>query len=326
MKTKSVSLVMLGMLITVSILGAFMQSGEDLFQKALLLERNQGKLNEAIELYKKVVSGKESETLAVQAQLRIGMCYEKLGRNSIIQAQKAFQKVIDNYPEQTLAVNTAKEKLSLLLSAQPAAKPGNKEFRIRKVYDYGKMGGRGNMGRPSPDGRYLLYSDLGTLNLCALEFAAKKKHFITKEAVLNPSNSSSSKKPIEFHSFGSIWSQNSKMVAYNWIKFKDVYEYKNAWDEQGNYKDSVKELRIIGLDGSNPKVIYSTENWDEVSPLDWSSDGKYLLAEFIRKSKSRELVMISVDDSSIRVLKKFDKPARDGHNTHEVLVEGIVTI
>lgn len=319
MKTKSASLVMIGMLITGSVLAAVIQSGEDLFQKALLLERNQGKLNEAIELYKKVVAGKESETLAVQAQLRIGMCYEKLGRDSIKQAQKAFQKVIDNYPEQTMAVNTAKEKLSFLLRTQPAAKPADKEFRIRKVFDYARMGSRGNMGRPSPDGRYLLYSDMYSLNLCVVEFATQKKHFITKEAVISPSKRSSSKKPIEFHSFRSIWSQSSKMVAYNWIKFKDVYDYKDAWDEQGNYKDAVTELRIIGLDGSNPRVIYSTEDWEEVNPLDWSSDGRYILAEFISRSDARELVMISVEDSSIRVLKKFDKrPPRDGFSIGEL--------
>ena len=96
MQKKSALIVVLGVLVTVAVLGAFFQTGEDLFQKALRLERNEGKLMEAIELYQKVVAEKGSENLAAQAQLRIGMCYEKLGNKKIKLAHDAFQKVVDN--------------------------------------------------------------------------------------------------------------------------------------------------------------------------------------------------------------------------------------
>ncbi|GAH84167.1 unnamed protein product, partial [marine sediment metagenome] len=68
-----------------------------MFQKALAKERGEGNLEEAIALYKKVVAETKDESLAAKAQLRIGICYEKLGMK---EAQKAFQKVIDNYPGQ----------------------------------------------------------------------------------------------------------------------------------------------------------------------------------------------------------------------------------
>jgi len=297
-------------LLVLSFASSAPQNGYDLFQKALAKERGEGNLEEAISLYQKVVKEASDESLAAKAQLRIGICYEKLG---LKEAQKAFQKVIDNYPGQTDTVKVAKEKLSILMKAQTVIKKGDTEFRIRKVWDYARMGGSGNMGRPSPDGRYLLYGDMDSLNVCALEFATKKKHFITKEKVPPASKDPSSKKPVEFHWGRSIWSPDGKKVAYSWLKFKNVFELNDAWDKQWNLKDSSKELRTIGFDGSNPKVLYSDDNLEEVNPLDWSSDGKFILAEFIRKDKTRQLMMISVEDSSPKALKTFDYlPRGDG--------------
>ena len=108
MKKKSLFLGVLGILITAVVLGAFFQAGEDLFQKALRLERNEGNLKEAIVLYQKVVTEAKDQSLAANAQLRIGYCYEKMG---LMDAQKAFQKVIDNYPGQEKAVKEAEPVL-----------------------------------------------------------------------------------------------------------------------------------------------------------------------------------------------------------------------
>ena len=95
-------------------LGALpLQNGHDQFQKALAKERGEGNLEEAIALYQKVIDETKDEALAAQAQLRIGFCYEKLGRE---EARKAFQKVLDNYPAQADSVKTAREKLALLQS------------------------------------------------------------------------------------------------------------------------------------------------------------------------------------------------------------------
>jgi Tol biopolymer transport system component len=106
------------------------QNGYDLFQKALAKERGEGNLEEAIALYKKVVAETKDESLAAKAQLRIGICYEKLGMK---EARKAFQKVIDNYPGQTETVKVAKEKLALLLRALAVVEKGEKEFKITKI-------------------------------------------------------------------------------------------------------------------------------------------------------------------------------------------------
>ena len=85
------------------------QNGYDQFQKALAKERGEGNLEEAIALYQKVIEESKDESLSAKAQFRIGICYEKLGRE---EAQKAFQKVIDNYPAQIETVKEAREKVN----------------------------------------------------------------------------------------------------------------------------------------------------------------------------------------------------------------------
>jgi len=92
----------------------FAQSAEDLYQKGVQLEEIKGELLKAIEIYstitKKYSSDKEN---AAMAQLHIGLCYEKLGKEKMNEALSAFQKVIDLYPSQKNAVLIAKQKLSI---------------------------------------------------------------------------------------------------------------------------------------------------------------------------------------------------------------------
>ena len=92
------------------------ESAAEIFEKAFYYEDVQGDLEKAIELYEQVLKQfPENREIAAKAQLRIGLCYEKLGFK---EAEKAFQKVVDNYPDQTEAVKLAREKLSILERAR----------------------------------------------------------------------------------------------------------------------------------------------------------------------------------------------------------------
>ena len=73
------------------------QSSYDDFQRALRAERSEGDLEKAISLYDRVVTEADDQSLAARAQLRIGMCYEKLGSK---EAREAYQRVIQAYPDQ----------------------------------------------------------------------------------------------------------------------------------------------------------------------------------------------------------------------------------
>jgi len=140
--------------------GARQSSPQVLFEKALALEEVQGKFTEAIAVYEKVVAESADRALAARAQLRIGLCYERLGLDK---AREAYEKVIRNYPAEAAAVAVAREKLDNLLRAAGVTKKGPAELTVRRVPIpptpplelYGV----------SPDGKYVAYIDGNTGDL-----------------------------------------------------------------------------------------------------------------------------------------------------------------
>ena len=74
---------------------------EETYQAALMQEKGEGNLEEAIRLYQQVIEahekGEADESMAARAQLRIGVCQEKLG---LAQARQTYEAVRDKYPDQ----------------------------------------------------------------------------------------------------------------------------------------------------------------------------------------------------------------------------------
>ena len=250
------------------------QSAYDLFQKALAKERGEGNLEEAISLYQKVVDETKDESLAAKAQFRIGICYEKLGKEKAKQAQEAFQKVISDYPGQRDIVKMAQEKLSNLVQAQSFVEQGDRGKNLRLVWKESDVDVLEEMGVPSPDGRYISYTDWDTGNLAVYEISTQKKWSLT------------GKKNWEDKSWpeNSRWSPDGKKIAYGW------------WNNDGK-----NDLRIIGLDGSKPRILTDSYPWIILS--DWSPDGKHILA-VIHTESDCLVSLVSVADGSIKTIKK----------------------
>ena len=141
------------------------QNGYDLFQKALAKERAEGNLEEAIALYQQVVKEAKDESLSAKAQFRIGICYEKLGQKKAKQAQEAFQKVISEYPGQKDIVKMAQEKLSSLIQAESSVGQADRGINVHLVMEGTDPDALKMMGAPSPDGRYVSFTDWDTGNV-----------------------------------------------------------------------------------------------------------------------------------------------------------------
>jgi len=142
------------------------------------------------------------------------------------------------------------------------------------------------MGAPSPDGKYLAYSDwsgstAGGAHGAAVavrELATGKTRRLTEKGSW-----------IGTHP---IFSPDSKQVAYAWY----------------NGENKASELRIIGLDGSEPRVLHSDREVQEVGPTDWSTDGKQILVVLYRgESWSPQIALVSIADGAVRVLKSLDR-------------------
>ena len=88
-------------------------SVEETYQAALMQEKGEGNLEEAIRLYKQVIAahekGKGDEKMAARAQLRIGVCQEKIG---LAQARQTYEEVIDEHPGQPQVRAEAAQRLA----------------------------------------------------------------------------------------------------------------------------------------------------------------------------------------------------------------------
>jgi len=88
-------------------------------------------------------------------------------------------------------------------------------------------------------------------------------------------------------------SPDGRLIAYAWVT--PAY----AWVTE----DRLIELRIVGFDGSEPRVLYSNRDILLLLVHEWSPDGKYVAATVFRKDRTSQLVLVSVADASVRVLK-----------------------
>jgi len=237
------------------------------------MEEAEGDLEKALGLYKKILEQFPGEReIAVKAQLHIGLCYEKLG---LKEAQDAFEKVVDNFPEQEEEVKIAREKLSRLLKAKAVIEEEEKELTMKKIFTAAP---RDLVGAPSPDGRYLSTVDWTTGDLAIKEIPSGKLHRLTHKGTWAESTE---------YALVSIWSPDGKKLAYSWM------------NEEGFF-----ELRIIGLDGSEPQILYRNRENFLVQPFDWSPDGKHLLVGIGEKQRVTQIAAISVLDGAVQILKE----------------------
>ena len=277
MKTKSIICVALALVVAFVLAGAGQQSAEQLYKTGLYEEEVGGNLQKAIGIYQDILNRfPDNRGIAAMAQLHIGLCYDKLGTS---EAEKAFQKVIDNYPEQSEAVREAKEKLAVLLRSRALIKTGDTEFKLRQVWAGSEVDILGNV---SPDGRYLSFVDWQTGDLAIREIATGTNRRVT--------NKGSWEQSPEFALF-STWAPDSRRIVYQW------------WT-----KDEIYELRVIDINNPAPRVLpLSIKKDDYVHPFDWSPDGKFILAGFFLVEPPTQLGLISADDGSVKVLKsRFD--------------------
>ncbi len=247
---------------------AWAQGVSVLLQKGIYTEETVGDLDAAIKIYQQIVAeAKANRAHVAQAHYRLGMCYVKKGQKQ--EAVAAFQKLIEQFPKETELVAQARARLSAL--GQPVS-----GVVVRQVWadavDYWPI-----RGAPSPDGKYLAYVDWGTGHVAVRELATGKNRRLSNQG---------------YPEFGlsPIFSPDSKQVAYFWLN-----------------KEGREELRTSGLDGSDPRVFYRTKEKESDPWLhDWSVDGKHILATF-RKEGAVQIVLVSVMDGSVRVLKTVDR-------------------
>jgi len=238
-----------------------------LLQAATNKQLMEGKLEEAIQLYKKILTGRPSNrAVAAKALLQMGQCYEKLGETQAQEARKAYQRIAREFADQAEIVAQARVRLAAL--GGPGAGGGLVTRRV--LTDASGVG-----GVLTADGKYIRSMDWGTGDVVQFEVASGQRSRIT-----NRGPWSETEKSYEYQAF----SRDGKQIVYN--------SYTKDW---------VPQVRIRNLDGSGLRTLYS-EKGSFVRPLDWSPDAGSILA-LRDHNKATELTLISTADGSVRVLR-----------------------
>jgi Tol biopolymer transport system component len=259
-------------LLAIAWIPAVTQDRQVLFEKALALEEAQGRLQEAIALYQKIVDEAGDKALAARAQLRIGICHQKLGRK---EAQAAFQKVIDNYPDQVATVRLAREQLALLARTD-LAKKRDEQPAIRLVWSGPETD---IFGAPSPDGRYLSFTDWSTGDLAVRDLESGKNRRLTNKGPWDKSSEEADH---------SLWSPDGTQIAFEW--------------ETGAGNQRL-ELRVIGVGGQGLRTLYAAGENEWATLYGWSPDGKYILA-FL---PGNQISLIALADGTTTALKSLER-------------------
>jgi Tol biopolymer transport system component/predicted Ser/Thr protein kinase len=148
-------------------------------------------------------------------------------------------------------------------------------------------------GVPSPDGRYLPYSEEGTGNLALYEFATGQSRVLTSGGDGGNENWATM----------SIVSEDSGQVAYQWA----------------DGPCDCLQLRIIDSDGKNDRLLFGGRDIPYIDPLEWSADGSRILGRRQKGAEETDVVLVSVSDGSVQPIRTFEhgpgmiRLSPDGH-------------
>jgi Tol biopolymer transport system component len=241
--------------------------GEVLLQTAIHKELVEGKLEDAVQIYKKILAGYASNRpVAAKALVQMGQCYEKLGS---VEARKAYERVVREYADQPEPTKVARQRLSALTAGGGGA-TGRTEVATRRIW----VAGRDQPVGISPDGRYVVFTNLDSGDLGLRDLQSGEQRRITREA---------SSVEWSFAWGSAMISPDGKRIAYDW------------------WVGSYRELRLSALDGSSMRVLHSGQDGRRMNVRAWMPDSRRILAvSYDRKDQAYRRHMISLPDGAIR--------------------------
>ncbi len=239
-----------------------------LFQDAIHLMETKGDYPAALRLFEQIAKGSD-RNLAARSLLYAGLCYEKLGKR---EAQNSYERLIRDFADQTGLVTAARARLAALTHARGS--PGSRGMAAHRVLaDFPAFAAL------SHDGQRLSFPDFTTGDLALLDLESKQKRSLTRNGTWLG------------EAYGSAHSPDGKEIAYVWMNGPGGFE-----------------LRVLGLDGTGPRVLYRNGDLWHLEVEDWSSDGRYILCNFFLSTGRSQIALVSVGNGAAQVLKTFDWP------------------
>ena len=290
-------LVMFTMLTAVFVLGIAAPSAQSSRQAeaqlkaAQQLEEAAGDLAAAIEAYRKL-STNSDRAIAAQALLKLAGCQEKLGQ---AEAQKTYQQVIAQYPDQT---ETAAEARRRLQSPEQATGSLNRQ-RLLLTLDPADW----ITGRMSVDGRYIAYGHTTD----SLNYELR-----IHDLVNGSDRTVAAGRPGEvgFTVLNSAFSRDGQQLAYRaslTLRGQARFQLRVI-----NLRDSGVPVPRVLVDAVPPILPTGALTVVGAIPLDWTPDSKWIAVQNRKAGQINEFAVASTVDGSMRVLKSFQSRRQGG--------------
>ena len=243
-----------------------------LLQKALHAQTVAGDLREAVRVYETVLALPDLDRpRTALALLRIGDCYQKLGRQ---EARGVYERIVRDFPDVADAARDAKARLARL-APKPAAPAA--DLSARRVWSGGEVDLLGDVSR---DGQYMTFVDWSVAGNVMLRDMAtgESRPLTTKKTWLES---------VAFAEWSRI-APDGRRVAYTW--FTEDWQY---------------ELRLTDVNGATPRTLLRNED-EYVRAHDWSPDGTQLLVMIMGRGNVNRMALVNVADGRVTTLQSFD--------------------
>ena len=259
---KIVSALVIGVVVVMVACGAWVlaaqqkpASADVLLGQALHQEQNEGRLEDAIASYKKVLAAADAtREQKARAQFRIGACYERLGAG---EARKAYETVVRDFADQSDLVSQAKTRLARLRGGETTT--ATTRPHIRQVWP---DSGGAIWNRISPDSRFVSGADRVTGDLIIRELASGNTQRLT--------NIPKDRWLLEWACFP-VWSQDGRYLAYGW------WTQTRPAETPTTQAQFAADLRVADLRDGTTRMVYADARSRVEQVLDWSPDGRSLL-------------------------------------------------
>jgi uncharacterized protein (DUF1800 family) len=264
--------------------GVQAQGGQDasiLLEAAIQKQLLTGDLPSAIAEYERILARfSDQRRVSAQALWRLAQCQEQLGR--LEEARQSYERLRREHADQSALVAAAQGRLAALVENEEwVERELSREVVVDNWYQPTATVDK-SWGFP----RYQVFSDLSVHNRQTGE--TRRLNGGARSAaypVMSPSGN---------HVAYLAWSSDLQQ---------------NAARLQTGYAAGARvraELRIASTNGTDDdRLLVRGDGLRWLRPFDWSPDGRSVLAAFERTNGVRQIVVVSVDDGSVRILRSM---------------------
>ena len=142
---------------------------------------------------------------------------------------------------------------------------------------------------PSPDGRYLFFTDFQGIERGPT--GAPSGDLVVQEIATGDVRRLTDEQPLmRYGGFGffPVPSPDGQTVVMTW--YNEAYDW---------------ELRVVGVEEGPARTLYRNADVSWVSAHGWTPDGTQILANVQRRDRTHQIVLVSVADGSARTLKSL---------------------